>query len=166
MILCSDIMTEIQPAIIISIIAIIISGITSISSFYFIHLEPPKLVVEYLTKRFKELVFYEHIISVVNKGGKTAIIKELTTVPNSQTEIERYKITVTSEDKAWNLSEPDPFAVIPVNPKKNVVIFYTVSEKPAEKLKSDYWFELTFNKPINEKNVENKTPDKIKINFK
>lgn len=156
-------MIEIEiGALIISFIAIAVSG----ASFYFIHLEPPKLVIEYLTKRFKELVFYEHIISVVNKGGKTAIIKELTTVSKPQIEIERYKIKVTSEDKAWNLSESDPYAVIPINPKKNVVIFYTVSEKPKEKSKSDYWFKLTIDKSIKEKYVENKSPDKIKISFK
>lgn len=143
-----------------SVIAIIISGF----SLYFVHLEPPKLVIEYLTKRQTEFIFYEHIISIVNNGGKTAIIKELRTISDQEIEVKRHKILVTSEDKDWKLNEPEPFAVIPINPKKNIVIFYTVSEINM-KPESNYWFEITIDKSVKEEHVKNKSPNMIKIKY-
>jgi len=147
-------------SLIISFIAIIISSF----SLYFVHLEPPKLVIEYLTKRHIEFVSYEHIISIVNKGGKTAIIKELKTISEQKINVKRDKILVTSGDKDWKLSEPEPFAIIPVNPKENVVIFYTVLEIEMEP-ESNYCFEINIDKSVKEKYVENKSPDVIKIKY-
>ena len=166
--MCFDNMAEIEPSIIISITALIISGITSFASLYYFHLQNPVLRIEHLSKKQIRLsqkvsTSYEHIITVINEGNKVGIIKQITAevdTSDSTVSIERLKYPYVYRGAVGHeINEDSPYAVIPIAPKESVMIKCSFKLNRPLNEKCDYSIIIVVDKNVKIKKI----PDEKRI---
>ena len=156
----------------IEIIALFISfGALFISVFtlYLNYLKPPKIEIEHISnivhRDAKEERRYKDYIAVLNNGAKIGLMKRI--MPrskNNQIRVLRENVLVTNEENDWEIFEPDPHAVIPIKSKTSYVIeCETVCYSESFISPLNYAIELSFDKGIKEKNLINRSPDRITI---
>lgn len=159
-------MFEILIPLIISIIALFISFM----SFYFNHIDPADLIIEHLsmqkTREVQDEIRREHIISIVNHGGKMAIIKKISAIPNDKNIIiKRIRLTVANEEKTWDLNDQNPYAIITINKKTSLVLFYTIAlyfNKDYSAKDPKYKIQIHLDDSVKYNNIKIKSPDIIK----
>ena len=126
-------MLELSPSIIISILALIISGTLSGASFYYIHLQGPKINVEHFTQETihetapvsigkPQLLEKRHTLVVTNNGNKTGLLRNVvvkTVKKVSIDDLHQSYLRISHGDKYV-----DTVAPIPIKGKESIVIIF------------------------------------------
>jgi len=104
--------------------------------------------------------YYQHTITVFNKGAKIGLIKAIDVDDN--TSIKRFYIEIASGEQYYPIHEPSPCAIIPLYPKQSIAIFFVVS---VDKNKSnlDYKINITFDNDFikKDRHITNNSENKI-----
>lgn len=131
-------MIEFIFSLIISFIALILS----FGSFYYLHIQGPKLEIEHFSEHLfeRQLSQYEHIFSIVNHGNKTGLLRHINIEsPKNQAEI---KLPPSIE----KFEGPDVIkTVLPlsVKPKDSMVFGLRYDLKFP---KQPHWIEVIYDK--------------------
>lgn len=124
--MCLDIMIEIEPAIIISVFALIVSGTTSIAAIYYLHWQGPVFRIQLLfketTTKATNATTFEYFFVLVNNGNKTGIIKKLTSKTPSDVKITREEPKVIRGKDEHPIDETEPYLAVGIGPKETVII--------------------------------------------
>gem|GEM_PF-4133898 len=134
-------------SLIISFIALGISGI----SFYYLHLQGPKIKIEHLKEETVHFMFLEsakkngfplekeHVLAVTNNGNKTGLLRNIlvrTLKERSIDEIHQGSLKISHGDEYIDTNEP-----LPIKGKESIVInFCYILDHPSD----EHYIEVTY----------------------
>lgn len=142
--------------------------IISIISFYFLHVCGPIFRFEHLTKEERDLTYeststHEHMISIVNEGNKTGVIKKITSDSVPDAEIKRLKTRVYRGKNVYEIEENEPFAVIGIGPKESIVIKSEFSANKPTKEAPKYRVKIVVDKKIKIRKLSDKDKKELVV---